>query len=91
MNKREIESFVTEKFLQQRGLSVHKQLPASNFIDWAIVGAMEAEKQIIEKALEAFCETYSKDCIQCKLAKQVDFGCRNTCPAFEQFKDLIND
>ena len=45
---------------------------------------------MMERALNSFCEVYNKDCIQCKLVKQIDFGCRETCPAFEQFKDLIN-
>jgi hypothetical protein len=52
--------------------------------------AFIAEEEIKERAISAFCETYSKDCVQCKLAKQIDFGCRETCPAYEQFMELLN-
>lgn len=39
-----IEYIVTEKFLSQRELPSHKQIPAQNYIDWAHIGAREAQR-----------------------------------------------
>lgn len=41
-----IENFVTEKHLRQRELPMRKQIPAQNFIDWANIGAREAQRWI---------------------------------------------
>lgn len=41
-----IESIVVEKYLGQRELPAHKQLPAENYIDWAQIGAREAQRWI---------------------------------------------
>ena len=41
-----IESFVAEKYHGQRELPKHKQIPASCFIDWANIGAREAQRWI---------------------------------------------
>lgn len=60
------------------------------FAPIAITAINMATIQTKEKAAEAFCEVYNKDCIQCKLGNQTDFGCRDTCPAFEQFIEIIN-
>ena len=41
-----IESLAVEKYLGQRELPSHKQIPATNFIDWAQFGAREAQRWI---------------------------------------------
>lgn len=41
---RSIEFIVTEKYLNQRELPTHKQIPAQNYIDWANIGAQEAQR-----------------------------------------------
>lgn len=41
-----IESIVVKKYLGQRELPSHKQIPASNYIDWAQIGAREAQRWI---------------------------------------------
>lgn len=47
-----IENLATEKYINQRVLPPHKQLPANNFIDWAQFGAREAQRWIsIDKEL----------------------------------------
>ena len=39
-----IEYIVVEKYLNQQGLPSHKQTPAQNYIDWAYIGAREAQR-----------------------------------------------
>lgn len=41
-----IEWVVTEKYLGQRNLPAHKQIPAQNYIDWAYIGVREAQRWI---------------------------------------------
>lgn len=38
-----IEHIVANKYLKQQELPSHKQIPAQNYIDWAQVGAEEAQ------------------------------------------------
>lgn len=39
-----IEYIVVDKYLKQQELPSHKQIPAQNYIDWAHIGAREAQR-----------------------------------------------
>ena len=44
-----------------------------------------------EKAGKAFCNEMNKESVMCKLSKQRDLACRDTCPAYESFIDKLNE
>lgn len=46
INMKTIEWLTAEKYQEQRELPAHKQIPAQNFIDWALFGAREAQRWI---------------------------------------------
>lgn len=50
-----------------------------------------AERDMKQKAIEAFCKQHNKDCHYCELAKTVDFSCRESCPSYKEFIDEINN
>jgi len=39
-----IESFLTQKYLSQRDLPKHKQIPAQYYIDWGYIAVREAQR-----------------------------------------------
>lgn len=75
-----IERFVTEKYLEQKELPAHKQIPAQNFIDWAQFGAREAQRWIsVDKELP-------KDGIPCIVKNQAG----NMCICFMKYQTMVN-
>lgn len=85
-----IEELAVERYLRQRELPAQKRIPAENYIDWAQFGAREGERLMKEKAIEAFCDEMNKENVMCKLSKQCDMACRDTCPAYESFMNALS-
>lgn len=46
--------------------------------------------RVKERAIEAFCDEMNKESFMCKLSKQRDIDCRDTCPAYESFINALS-
>lgn len=58
--------------------------------DRFFTGYKLGEQHTKERAIEAFCDEMNKESVMCKLSKQCDMACRDTCPAYESFINALN-